>query len=220
MEGYAVPNANYTMIFTCLILGYAFGMILTAVVVVRKFYHASIFEVGSKNPGLANVAIEYGIKPALLVMVGDSVKVLVPTLIVRALFPDEPYMLTTLLVGLGATLGHNYPCWHKFKGGEGVMTTNSAIILASPWWGILAVALGFVFVLITQYLNPAAVAICIFFNIFMYYTAPFPDFLITLIYTALMFIANYHAIAKIFTDEREGEKVDVAGLLKKKMNKK
>ncbi len=213
-------TANYTMILICLLLGYAFGMILTAAIVCWKLYKVSVFEVGSKNPGLANVAIEYGVKPALLVLVGDAVKVIIPIFIARAIYPNEPYMLTTLLVGLGATLGHNYPCWHKFKGGEGVMTTCTAIVFASPGYGILSVLLGGVFVLITQFLNPAAVAICVFFNIFMYYIGTFPEFLITLIYTALMFIANYPAIAKIFTDEREGEKVDVGGAIKKSLKEK
>ncbi len=97
-------TANYTMVATCLLLGYAFGMILTADIVVRKLYKVSVFDIGSKNPGLANVAIEYGVKPALLVLVGDALKVIIPIFIVRALFPEEPYMLTTLLVGLGA-------CW-------------------------------------------------------------------------------------------------------------
>ena len=213
-------TANYTMVATCLLLGYAFGMILTADIVVRKLYKVSVFDIGSKNPGLANVAIEYGVKPALLVLVGDAVKVIIPIFIVRALFPEEPYMLTTLLVGLGATLGHNYPCWHKFKGGEGVMTTCTAIVFTSPGYGIASVLLGGVFVLITQFLNPAAVAICIFFNIFMYYIGTTPEFIITLIYTIMMFIANYPAIAKIFTDQREGEKVDVAGAIKKSLKEK
>ena len=213
-------TANYTMVATCLLLGYAFGMILTADIVVRKLYKVSVFDIGSKNPGLANVAIEYGVKPALLVLVGDAVKVIIPIFIVRALFPQEPYMLTTLLVGLGATLGHNYPCWHKFKGGEGVMTTCTAIVFTAPTYGIASVLLGGVFVLITQFLNPAAVAICIFFNIFMYYIGTTPEFIITLIYTILMFIANYPAIAKIFSDQREGEKVDVGGAIKKSLKEK
>ncbi len=213
-------TANYTMVLTCLLLGYAFGMFLTADVVVRKLYKVSVFDVGSKNPGLANVAIEYGLKPALLVLVGDAVKVIIPIFIARTIFPDDPYMLTTLLVGLGATLGHNYPCWHRFKGGEGVMTTCTAIVFASPGYGILSVLLGGVFVLITQFLNPAAVAICIFFNIFIYYVGTLPEFIITLIYTILMFIANYPAIAKLFTDQREGEKVDVAGAIKKSLKQK
>lgn len=210
---------TYTMELTCLLLGYAFGAILTAELVVRKLYQVSVFEIGSKNPGMANVAIEYGLKPALMVLVGDAVKVIIPTIIVRFLFPEDPYMLTTLWVGLGCTLGHNYPFWHKFKGGEGVMTTCTAIVLASPGYGIISVLLGGIFVLITQFLNPAAVAICVFFNVFMFYIGTTTEFLITIVYTILMIIANYHAIAKIFTDEREGEKVDVAGAIKAKFKK-
>lgn len=212
------------MVLTCLCLGYVFGSFLTAYIVVKKLYHVSIFDVGSKNPGMANVAIEYGMKPAMMVVVGDALKVIIPTVIVRFLFPEFPYMLTTLWVGLGATLGHNYPMWHKFVGGEGVMTTCTAVVLASPAYGLLSVVLGGIFVLLTQFLNPAAVAICIFFNIFMYNIGTTTEFLITVVYTIMMVIANWACLAKLFTDEREGEKVDVGGalvrLIKDKFGKK
>ncbi len=211
---------NLTMKVTCLLLGYVFGMFLTAYIVVKKRYHVSIFDVGSKNPGMANVAIEYGMKSGWLVLIGDGIKVIIPTIIARFLFPEDPYMLTTLWVGLGATLGHNYPIWNKFKGGEGVMTTCMAIFLSSPGWGLLAVVLGGIFVIITQYLNPAAVVICVFYNIFMYFIGTTEEFVITLIYTAMMIIANWHALAKLFTDEREGEKVDVGGAIVRSLKQK
>ncbi len=204
---------TYVMGLVCIALGYCFGVVLTAGIVVKKRYNTSVFEVGSKNPGMANVAIEYGMKPAYMVVAGDAIKVIIPTIIARLLFPDTSYMLTTLLVGLGSTLGHNYPFWHKFKGGEGVMTTCTAIILASPGYGILSVLLGGVFVLLTQFLNPAAVVICLFFSLFTYFNGTTAEFIITVIYTVMMIIANYACIAKLFTDQREGEKVDVGGAI-------
>ncbi len=211
---------NLLMKLTCLILGYVFGTILTACIVVKKFHNVSVFDVGSKNPGMANVAIEYGLKPALMVVVGDAIKVIIPTVLVRFIFPESSYVLTTLWVGLGATLGHNYPIWHKCIGGEGVMTTCSAIILASPLYGIASVLLGGVSVLLTQYLNPAAVVICAFFNLFMFLNGSQEEFLISLVYTFMMIVANRAALAKLFTDEREGEKVDVGGAIVRGLKKK
>ena len=57
------------------------------------------------------------------------------------------------------TLGHNYPCWRSFRGGKGVTTTCSAIILATPLAGMAASLIGLAVVIASGYLCLGAIAI-------------------------------------------------------------
>ena len=50
--------------------------------------------------------------------------------------------LAMLYAGLGVVLGHNYPVWHRFKGGKGVSATCAALILFHPLWGLISAACG------------------------------------------------------------------------------
>lgn len=52
------------MIFS-LLLGYAFGNILTAEIVIRKALGKTVFEVGTGNPGMANVMARVSLQLAL-----------------------------------------------------------------------------------------------------------------------------------------------------------
>lgn len=124
-----------------LLIGYCFGCFLTADVVCRASVHRSAFAVGDGNPGMANVGHMLGTKKALMVLAGDILKSLIAVLIAWALFGHSTEI--ALWCGLGVTAGHNYPFWHHFKGGKGVTTTCSTIILASPLAGILSSIAGF-----------------------------------------------------------------------------
>lgn len=149
----------------CLLIGYACGMFLTADLVSRHVAHKPAFELGVGNPGMANIGHELGTTWAAVVLVGDLGKVLLATVVARLAFPGLG-PLAALWAGLGATLGHNYPAWHRFRGGKGVATTCAAIVLTSPVWGLLSCILGFVVVVLSGYLCVGAISIPLFFLVF------------------------------------------------------
>ena len=145
-----------------LLIGYALGCILTADVVSRRLAHTSAFDLGRGNPGMANIGHELGTKAAACVLAGDIAKTLAAWLIARALFPAAAD-IAGLWAGLGSTIGHDFPAWHRFRGGKGVTTTCSAIILAAPVIGIVSCLLGFATVVISGYLCWGAIAITAFY---------------------------------------------------------
>lgn len=204
----------------CLLIGYGLGCFLTAAVVTRKTQNASVFEVGSKNPGMANVAIEYGKKPAAYVFIGDALKVIIACLITHWLFKDTySWTQSTLWTGLGCTLGHNYPIWHHLKGGEGVMTSCTTIVFATPLVGIISILCGGVSVLVTQFLNLGAVIIPFVYTIIELVGHNLEYGLVGFILTCLSYAANRHAIIKIGTENEDEEKTDIIGAIKKKKQK-
>lgn len=145
-------------ILTSLAIGYACGMFLTADVVCRAVSGKSAFETGAGNPGMANVGHELGVRWAAVVLAGDIGKTLLAWLVCRALFPGD---MTTagVMAGLGTTLGHDYPAWHRFRGGKGVTTTCSAIFLTNPVLGGVSCLAGLGEVLFCGYLCVGAITI-------------------------------------------------------------
>jgi len=90
--------------------------------------------VGSGNIGATNVLRAAGKKAALLTLLADCLKGLVPVLVAALLFSDE---LVTVLSGVAAILGHSFPVYLKFKGGKGVATSFGVVLAVAPWTGLL-----------------------------------------------------------------------------------
>ena len=144
--------------FACLLIGYGFGNVLFADIVARLRARTSIFELGNGNPGMANTARSLGKNAALACLAGDILKSVAAVLVCRLLFPGEVASLVRGWACVGATLGHDFPVWHGFKGGKGVTTLSSAIVLID-WRGALVAALvAAATIFLSGYLSIAAVA--------------------------------------------------------------
>ncbi|KXB62955.1 MULTISPECIES: glycerol-3-phosphate acyltransferase [Olsenella] len=181
-----------------LLVGYAFGNFLTADVVARALTRKSAFQTGVGNPGMANIGHELGKGAALVVLAGDILKVVAAWVLCRTLFPGSTELAGNA-AALATTLGHNFPVWHRFRGGKGVTTTCSAIILATPAIGITSCLFGLAVVIISGYLCYGAVAITLAYlvgSIFLAVvgvTSP-PLVAFALVLCALMFVAHWSAI--------------------------
>lgn len=142
----------------CLLIGYVFGLVLFADIIAHVRMKKSAREIGSGNPGTANITRQMGLKWGLVVLLGDLLKTGAACWLCAALFP-ELGRLVYLWAGLGVTLGHNFPVWSRFRGGKGVATTCAFLVLFSPLWCGLCVIAGGIVVLLTGYLPVAAVVI-------------------------------------------------------------
>lgn len=149
----------------CLVLGYFFGCILTAELVTRRVTGKRAAQVGSGNPGTANIAASMGIGRGAIVLIGDILKTAVPCVLCRYVFFPNMAELAVLYSGVGVLLGHSYPFWNRFKGGMGVAVTCTYIVLASPVLGLAADATGLLAVLISGYLAVGALVIPIVYLI-------------------------------------------------------
>ncbi|SMF96844.1 glycerol-3-phosphate acyltransferase PlsY [Methylomagnum ishizawai] len=117
-------------------LAYGLGSLSSAVLVSRLFDLPDPREEGSKNPGATNVLRLGGKKAAIITLLGDALKGLIPVLIAKGL-GAEPMVVG--LVGLAAFIGHLFPVFFGFKGGKGVATALG--ILSGFAWGVGAAAL-------------------------------------------------------------------------------
>lgn len=172
-----------------LLIGYIFGNFLTAYVFVRKKKGHSIFEVGSKNPGMQNTLASYGKRMAAVVLAGDVIKTLLAMLLCAWLFPTLSHICEMYAL-VGVTLGHDYPAWHRFKGGKGVATITAGQIIFAPIPGIISGLVGLLFVLLKCGLDSGALVIAVVFSVIMYFTQSTEIFILSVILTVLMAVRN------------------------------
>ena len=182
----------------CLVIGYLCGCVLFSDIVARRISGKSAFELGDGNPGMANVGHELGTPAALLSLAGDILKTVVAVVISRLIFPQMG-ILATAWAGLGATLGHDFPFWHHFRGGKGVTTIASTIILMSPLWGILAGVVGFLSIIITGYLSTAAVIAMAFYTIVMFITGGAEPAFVSFLFMLLTLYGHWSKLMGIRT---------------------
>lgn len=113
----------------CLIIGYVFGLLQTGYLV-GKMNHIDIRKEGSGNAGSTNALRVMGWKAGAMTFAGDVVKCVAAVLIVRlVIYKDLEYApLLGMYAGLGATLGHNFPFYLKFRGGKGIAVLGGLVV--------------------------------------------------------------------------------------------
>jgi glycerol-3-phosphate acyltransferase PlsY len=175
-------------------IGYFFGCFLTAQLVAKYKTGKGADQIGSFNPGTANIGRQLGKKWALLTLAGDIMKTMLPIFLCRfVLFPDLG-QIAVLYVGLGVALGHGFPFYRHFKGGKGVAVTCTYLILFFPFWGVAAGLLGFLVVIVSGYLTIGALLIPLFAAIpaFFFHGAEAGGLVLT--GAALLFVLHRKAI--------------------------
>ena len=106
---------------------YALGTFPTAHIVAGLVGHDPTAE-GSGNPGATNVYRVAGAKAGVIVLLGDLLKGLTPTLV--CLLIDG--RLLGLAAGMAAMVGHIAPITRKFNGGKGVATLAGFSVALYP----------------------------------------------------------------------------------------
>ncbi|TNF91322.1 MAG: glycerol-3-phosphate 1-O-acyltransferase [Gammaproteobacteria bacterium] len=112
-----------------IVSAYCLGSVSSAIIVCQIMGLPDPRDQGSGNPGATNVLRIGGKKAAVIVLVGDLLKGLIPVLIGHLL--HVPLMILGL-AGLAAFLGHLYPVFFRFQGGKGV-ATFIGVILGIHW---------------------------------------------------------------------------------------
>jgi len=123
------------------VAAYLIGSLSFAVIISKSMGLDDPRSYGSGNPGATNVLRSGNKKAAVLTLVFDAVKGLVPVLLVQ-LFGDRVGLGegTAALVGLAAFLGHLWPVFFGFVGGKGVATAAGVLLGFNVWLGLATLA--------------------------------------------------------------------------------
>ncbi len=123
--------------------------------------------VGSGNIGATNAFRILGKTAGALVLVADGLKgwvavALVPELACKSLLRrgadrQRNWNICASSAGVGVILGHNYPCWLKFKGGKGIATSAGVLAALVPWAFVISLAIWMVVCRFTRYVSVASI---------------------------------------------------------------
>ena len=127
--------------------GYLIGSISTAIITCKLMGLKDPRSVGSTNPGATNVLRHGGKKAAIITLIGDMLKGLLPVVAVTVI---EPAAMAIALTGAGAFLGHIFPVYYGFKGGKGVATYYGALLGFNWITGIAALSIWGLTALVTK----------------------------------------------------------------------
>lgn len=157
----------------CLAIGYICGLIQTGFIV-GKIKGIDIRDYGSKNAGTTNVLRTMGAKYGIIVFIGDALKCILAVEIVFLLFgmdliplpavfdgAKDIIRLLQLYAAAGTILGHNYPCYMKFRGGKGIAATAGFVISMGPVFVLLGVVTFFTTFFITNYVSLGSILVYI-----------------------------------------------------------
>jgi glycerol-3-phosphate acyltransferase PlsY len=91
-----------------------------------------------KSIGGNTASMKLGPRVGCTVGLLDILKVFLPTLVVRLIYPDQYYFLAVATAGF---VGHCWPIYYRFKGGRGISAFYGGLFAIDPVGGF-AVAIG------------------------------------------------------------------------------
>jgi len=140
-------------IVLAIVIGYLLGSIPCAYIAARWVKGVDIRQLGGGNVGAVNVMREIGTAAGFAVLLADMAKSAVAVLIAQWL--GLP-LLFIFIVGLAAVVGHNWPVWLRFKGGQGLATTLGVLLALVPIEFAISFAIIVIVVLVTSNMRLAA----------------------------------------------------------------
>ncbi len=157
---------RFLVILACAIVGYLFGSIPFGVIIGKYIYHKDPRTYGSYNTGATNVGRANGLKAAIITIILDALKIIIPFILVFLLFTKCEAIISFMndtqdamneihwygrgnslcelayyIVPLGGFIGHSYSIFLKFNGGKIVSAYFGSMLsctyLAAPVFGLI-----------------------------------------------------------------------------------
>ncbi len=192
----------YILMAGAALLGYLLGSVNSAVILSKLVYKKDIRLQGSGNAGMTNMQRIYGKKAALFTFLGDFCKGIVAVLLGRLLLGvfASASLHGACIAGAFAVIGHNWPLYFGFKGGKGVLTTFSVMIIIAPLPTLVAFGIFLITVILTKYVSLGSLLAAVSLPVVVFFLGDVlctqrglgPVFYLSL-FVAVLIIARHHA---------------------------
>ena len=169
------PNGTPIYVVILALIGvvaaaYLLGSINSAIIVSKVFFGEDVRTKGSGNAGTTNVLRNYGKKAALFTLLGDMLKTAISIFIAGFIFGFNYTMAISVnefcyVAGLFSIIGHVFPIYYKLRGGKGVLSTATMVLILSPVVGALLILVFIGIVSFTKFVSLGSVTGCILYPV-------------------------------------------------------
>jgi glycerol-3-phosphate acyltransferase PlsY len=175
-------------ILIAVIISYLFGSLSSAIIVCKLMGLTDPRTTGSNNPGATNVLRIGGKVPAVITLLGDVLKGVIPVLAAKW-YGLPPLGLA--LVTLAAFLGHLFPVFFRFQGGKGVATLIGCLLALSWPVGLCWMATWLVMALLFRYSSLASLTASVLAPLYIWLITANLIYVHTLMLMALILIYRH-----------------------------
>ncbi len=172
------------------VFAYLLGSVSSAIVIARLFGLKDPREVGSGNPGATNILRYGGKKAAILTLLGDVLKGVVPVLLAHVLGVASVFLALTVLA---VFLGHVFPVFHGFKGGKGVATAFGALVALNGWVGLALVGSWLVMAVTTRYSSLSAITVSVLAPVYVWWFVREPELIVATVVMASLLLWRHRS---------------------------
>lgn len=160
------------------VLSYFLGCLNGAVIVSKYILQDDVRSHGSGNAGLTNFYRTFGGKLTFLVIGADMIKmviaVFISTVLCSTVLVSVP-IFVRFWAGLWCAIGHMFPCMFQFRGGKGILSGGTLVLLldwkiALTVWGVFIVI-----VVITKWVSLGSCSAAVIFMISSVIVYPAPS---------------------------------------------
>lgn len=171
--------SNYWIYFLIsALISYLIGSISFSIIVTKMIGDKTdIRSKGSGNAGFTNVLRTTGKVPAILTFVGDFLKGVIAVWIGREILINFTGTSDVILLsyisyvsGFFCVVGHLYPCYFGFRGGKGILTAWSIMLLIDWRVFLVVISIFLIVVVVTKIisLGSLSAAVSYFPTIFLF----------------------------------------------------
>ena len=132
------------------VIAYLLGSIPTAYIITRFGYGKDIRKLGGGNVGTHNVYENVGKLPGIIVGIIDVGKGVASVYIALAFIGSPDLYYWVFASALAAVIGHIWPVFLKFRGGNGIATSIGILLVLMTREAMIAVAIALLLLVITR----------------------------------------------------------------------
>ncbi|GHU60761.1 glycerol-3-phosphate acyltransferase [Clostridia bacterium] len=189
---------EWLRILATAVCSYLIGSLNFAIIVSKLAIKTDIRELGSGNAGSTNAYRTLGPRLAILVIAGDILKGLAAVAVGLLIMGN----LGKIIAGAFAVLGHAFPAYFGFKGGKGVLTTASIMLMVDWRVALIAISVFVVLVVPTRYVSLGSMiaAACLpFIASFFYFGTPefIPYISVTTLFSGIIIFLHRANIVRL-----------------------
>lgn len=154
------------------VISYLIGSINFSVLISKRVAGFDVRQKGSGNAGTTNMLRTVGKKAALITLVCDILKGIVPVLlavlignIANHFGAEVKIEYLVQIAGIFAIIGHTFPIYFGFKGGKGVATSLGLVLIINWQIGLICLVFALLVMAVTRMVSLGSIATAILFPV-------------------------------------------------------